>query len=208
MLSALPFVGSMIAGLAGGIVADKMHRCISIASVRKIFQVTGSWGFAIPMLVVTWLMDINHRLIAVMLLVLAVTLLNLTSLAYRINCLDIAPRYASFITSLSFTIATAASLTAPVVTSAILVEKSNEEWKIVLYIVSAVSFAGGLFYLFFARGEVQSWALENTFDITVIVPDPAPAAAIQREMSVSDFTVDKDRNACLVLSVNPLNSLQ
>ena len=43
------------------------------------------------MYIVSWL-DERQRPVAITLLVVAITLLNLTSLAYRINSLDIAPR--------------------------------------------------------------------------------------------------------------------
>ena len=34
-----------------------------------------------------------------------------------------------------------------------------EEWQIVFYVTAAVSLVGGLPYAFFARGEVEQWAI-------------------------------------------------
>ena len=52
---------------------------------------TGSVGCAVPLLVISFLSH-EERGLAVALLILSVALQNLTSVAYRINSLDIAPR--------------------------------------------------------------------------------------------------------------------
>lgn len=39
--------------------------------------------------------------------------------------------------------------------------QTNEEWRIVFYISSAVYLFGCIFYGFFASGELQPWAVES-----------------------------------------------
>ncbi|KAK7488580.1 hypothetical protein BaRGS_00020197, partial [Batillaria attramentaria] len=167
VLSSLPFLGKLVAGVVGGYLADLLlRRRFSICDVRKFFQMIGSMGCALPVFIISFL-GAELRVLAVVLLVLAVSLQNLTSVAYRINSLDIAPRYAGFLMSMTSTIAVAVTLTAPLVTSAILTTKSREEWQVVLYIVTGVSVIGGVIFLIFARGEVQPWAHDAIHDVTI-----------------------------------------
>nr|KAG5700813.1 hypothetical protein BaRGS_024199 [Batillaria attramentaria] len=92
VLSSLPFLGKLVAGVVGGYLADLLlRRRFSICDVRKFFQMIGSMGCALPVFIISFL-GAELRVLAVVLLVLAVSLQNLTSVAYRINSLDIAPR--------------------------------------------------------------------------------------------------------------------
>ncbi|XP_070191593.1 sialin-like [Littorina saxatilis] len=167
VLSSLPFLGKLVMGILAGYLADMLlRRRFSIALVRKSFQMAGSIGCALPLLVISFLSH-KERVLAVALLITSVSLQNLTGVAYRINSLDIAPRYAGFLMSLTSTIACALTLTAPYVTSALLVNKTREEWQTVLYIVTAVSVLGGVVFLACAKGDVQAWAVDNEITIHV-----------------------------------------
>ncbi|CAG5116297.1 unnamed protein product, partial [Candidula unifasciata] len=158
ILSSLPFVGKFISGLLCGYLADRLLKTRMTRSCnRKMFQTIGCLGCAACTMVVSFL-DAHSRDLAVVMLILAVTAQNITTVAYRINPLEIAPRYASFILALSNTIAVAVSLTAPLVTSAIVFDKSQEQWRIMFYIVAAFSLIGALVFLFLGKVSVQDWA--------------------------------------------------
>ncbi|XP_076468990.1 sialin-like [Babylonia areolata] len=175
-LSSLPFVGKLVMGIAGGYLADMMMRKrLSIVCVRKTFQIVGSVGCAVPLLVISFLSH-EERVVAVALLVVSVSLENLGSVAYRINSLDIAPRYAGFLMSMTSTVASAVTLTAPYVTSALLGNKTREEWQRVLYIVAGVSTTGGVVFLLCARGHVQDWARDTGLEVEVgsLPPEELP----------------------------------
>ncbi|XP_076467581.1 sodium-dependent phosphate transport protein 3-like [Babylonia areolata] len=202
MLSAAAFAGSMAVGLVGGAAADRMQKHVRLVHVRKIFQLGGALGLSAPMLLLCWL-DMGHNVVAVTLLVVSVSLFNLTSLAYRINSLDIAPAYASFITSMSSTVATALSMTAPMASAAILKSKSPEEWRSVLILIAVVSMAGGLFYVIFARADPQPWALETSYDVTVCASNVTPR---HRTRSLPD-DFREPPGTCVVLSVRRLQSI-
>jgi hypothetical protein len=88
------------------------------------------------------------------------------------------------------------------------VQKSNEEWQKVLYIVTAVSVFGGVFYGIFARGEVQPWACEHTYDVTVT---PSGNMTFCRANSVPDDfqpTPTNDVTGPVILSVTKLDSFE
>ncbi|KAL8590915.1 hypothetical protein ACOMHN_005238 [Nucella lapillus] len=210
MLLALAFAGSMVVGVVGGAAADQLQKHLRVVHVRKIFQLAGSLGLSVPVGLVCWL-DHHHPhhphnppTAVLALLVLAVALFNLTSLAYRINSLDIAPGYASFITSMSSTIATALSVTAPMVSAAILKSKSPEEWQRVLILVALVSLAGGIFYVIFGRGDPQPWAYANSYDVTPRERDVVRPRHCVR--SLPDQFKESPGN-CIILSVQRLNSI-
>ncbi|KAK6165937.1 hypothetical protein SNE40_022743 [Patella caerulea] len=69
---------------------------------------------------------------------------------------------------ITITIAMLAALSAPFITSAIITEDTQMEWQHVFWIVAALNIIGGVFYVIFAKGEVQSWA--NNVIIETIDP--------------------------------------
>ena len=84
-------------------------------------------------------------------------------------------------------------------------QKSNEEWQRVLHIVAGVSLAGGLFFALFARGDVQSWAREDAYDVTITASDVA--AYRRRDVTQSGSFKEQHGEPCIVLSVRRLHSL-
>ncbi|GFO33261.1 vesicular glutamate transporter 1 [Plakobranchus ocellatus] len=122
-----------------------------------MFQMVGCLGCAACMVGIGFL-DHRARDAAVLLLVLAVTLQNITTVAFRINALDIAPRYSSFILGLSSTAAVAVSLTAPLITSAVVTDNSHEQWQVMFYVIALLCLAGGLTFLCLGKAELQPWA--------------------------------------------------
>ncbi|XP_076439461.1 sialin-like [Babylonia areolata] len=160
LYSSLPYVGRMLTGFVCGSLSDRLLRSglLTTGQCRKLFQVLGCVGCAGCMLAVGFL-DHTARAAAVLLLVLALSLQNLTSVAFRINHLDIAPRFAGVMMGISLTVAMAFSLTGPPVTAAIVRQGRQEEWLGVFVIVASLNIVGALVFYFFGSGEVQPWAL-------------------------------------------------
>ncbi|KAL8591390.1 hypothetical protein ACOMHN_022197 [Nucella lapillus] len=195
VLSSVPFAGKLVVGILGGYLSDMLlvQKKLSIVCVRKSFQLIGSVGCAVPLLIISFLTH-EQRVGAVVLLVVSVSLQNLTSVAYRINSLDIAPRYAGFLMGMSSTVACALTLTAPYVTSALLGSKSRENWQRVLYIVAAMSAAGGVVFLLCAKGHVQKWARDQGLQIEVPSPslnEPAPDSDVKRLSHKDDAVFER-----------------
>uniref|UniRef100_A0A1B6IUG6 Major facilitator superfamily (MFS) profile domain-containing protein n=2 Tax=Homalodisca liturata TaxID=320908 RepID=A0A1B6IUG6_9HEMI len=78
-----------------------------------------------------------------------------------VNCLELAPQHASVMFGLSNTVGTLAGSISPLISGFIITDHSQEQWRIVFYIASAVLLAGALIYGIFASGEKQPWAMEE-----------------------------------------------
>ncbi|CAL1536486.1 unnamed protein product [Lymnaea stagnalis] len=98
---------------------------------------------------------------------MAVAAQNISTASFRINALDIAPRYSGFILALANTVAVAMSMTAPLVTSAVVYEGNREQWQTMFYVVAALSLAGGVAFMCLAKAKLQDWACDHQDDIKV-----------------------------------------
>ncbi|KAI8777700.1 sialin [Biomphalaria glabrata] len=168
VLSPLPFVGKFLSGLFCGYLSDRLLRTsLSITANRKMFMMIGSIGCAAVTVAIGFL-DYDSRVLAVGLLVLLVTLQNISTVTIRVNVLDIAPRYSGFILAISNTIAVAASLTGPLVTSAVIYEQDNQkQWQTMFYVVASLSLIGGLIFVVLGEAKIQSWA-DDTRGVNII----------------------------------------
>ncbi|KAK6165948.1 hypothetical protein SNE40_022752 [Patella caerulea] len=160
IVASMPFVGRLVSGAVCGYLSDWLQKkwCFTTGSVRKIFQSIGCVGCAGCMIGISFL-DHNNRILAVCLLIMGLTFQNFTSVAFRINHLDIAPRYAGVLMGVTTTIAMSVGLSAPFITSALIEEDTAEEWKGVFWIVAALNVVGAIIFAIFAQGEIQPWAI-------------------------------------------------
>lgn len=170
LYSSLPYVGRLVSGFVAGYLSDLFTRrgYFSTATTRKIFQVIGCLGCAVCMQAVGFL-DHTWRGAAVTLLVLAMTFQNLTSVAFRINHLDIAPRFAGVMMGMTVTAAMLISLSGPPITAAIINTNesdsgSQDSWLAVFSIVAALNVLGAVIFALMAKGTVQEWAIEHKDD--------------------------------------------
>lgn len=67
-------------------------------------------------------------------------------------------QYASLLMGISNCIATIPGIVSPVVSGAIVINKSANEWQMVFFIASGIYMCGAIFYGLFASGEQQEWA--------------------------------------------------
>ncbi|KAK6165938.1 hypothetical protein SNE40_022744 [Patella caerulea] len=169
ILSSVAFAGPLLSSLLCGYSSDWLirKRFFSTGTVRKMYQGIGCVGCSACFFAISFL-DHNSRSLAVGLLIVALFFQQFTTVAFRINHLDIAPRYAGVLMGITITIAMLAALSAPFITSAIITEDTQMEWQHVFWIVAALNIIGGVFYVIFAKGEVQSWA--NNVIIETIDP--------------------------------------
>ncbi|KAK7110645.1 hypothetical protein V1264_014484 [Littorina saxatilis] len=172
LYSSLPYVGRLLSGFVCSYLSDKLQHSgvLSTGSCRKLFQLVGCLGCAACALAVGFL-DHTSRGVAVALLVLAMSFQNVTSLAFRINHLDIAPRFAGVMMGITVTGAMGVALSGPPITEAIIKNDTQEEWLIVFIIVASLNIVGGVVFCIFSSGEVQDWALPQSCDIVITVCD-------------------------------------
>ncbi|XP_067648945.1 sialin-like [Haliotis asinina] len=163
ILSSVPYAGRLLVGMVSGNISDRMlsWRLLSTANIRKTFQVVGCFGCAACMLLVGFIDDSNGTL-ALMLLIAGISLQNCTSVAFKINHLDIAPRFAGVIVGMTISCAMTVSLSAPLITSYVIKEGTRQEWQIIFYIVGAVNVVGAGVFVVFGKGTERDWAKEDT----------------------------------------------
>ncbi|XP_013071695.2 sialin-like [Biomphalaria glabrata] len=195
LFSSLPFVGRIVSGLVTGYLSDwLLLRGLSVCKTRKLFQGIGCFGCALFSLFIALIPTLTTGW-SISLLVLALSFQNVTSVAFRINLLDIAPRYAGLLNGVVSTIATVISLPAPVLTSLMIAGGSRDGWTIVFCLVAAFNFIGGLIFVIFAEGDVQDWAKSDyasLSSVTVDVPEVHRPTDSQLEVSVTDSSAQVD----------------
>ncbi|XP_048241668.1 uncharacterized transporter slc-17.2-like [Haliotis rufescens] len=163
ILSSAPFAGRLLVGLASGYVSDWVlsRRLLSTANIRKMFQLVGCVGCAACTIPIGFL-DHENRTLAVILLILGLSLQNCTSVAFRINHLDIAPRFAGVMMGITVTCAMAVSLSAPLITSYVIKQGTRKEWQIIFSIVGGLNIVGAGVFVLFGKGTELDWAREVT----------------------------------------------
>ncbi|KAH9488508.1 hypothetical protein Btru_062199 [Bulinus truncatus] len=172
VLSPLPFVGTFICGLACGYLADRLLRTrLPVTANRKMFQMIGSVGCAAATVAIGFL-EYDSRELAVTLMVLLVTIQNISTAAIRVNALDIAPRYSGFILAICSTISVAASLSGPLVTSSVIYQQVNQkQWQTMFYVVASISLIGGSVFLVLGTAQMQPWD-QDMSDLTIVQECP------------------------------------
>ncbi|XP_046550873.1 uncharacterized transporter slc-17.2-like [Haliotis rubra] len=143
ILSSVPFAGRLLVGIASGYISDwvLIRGLLSTANARKTFQLLGSIGCAACTIPIGFL-DYENRTLAVILLILGLSLQNCTSVAFRINHLDIAPRGDRY-------------------TSWFILQGTREEWQIVFWIVGGLNIVGACVFVVFGKGTELDWAKED-----------------------------------------------
>ncbi|XP_034254262.1 putative inorganic phosphate cotransporter isoform X2 [Thrips palmi] len=157
-LSALPYLAMWIFSIVVSVVADWMtwHKGVSLTRTRKLLNSIGMFGPALSLVAASY--TGCSALLTVALLSMGVGLMGGTMSGYRINHLDISPRFAGILMSLTNCIANVFALLAPLIAGFIVEGKPTQAaWRVVFFISAAVYAATACFYLVFASGDVQEW---------------------------------------------------
>ncbi|XP_076438728.1 sialin-like [Babylonia areolata] len=162
LVSALPFVGIWLTMNLSGWVADLLRRrLLSTGATRKLMDVFGKVT-AGALLVALGHLDCHRSLLAVGLLVLAVSLSGFQYGGFLVNHVDIAPRYAGLLFGISNSVAAVTGFLSPVVVGVVTEERQTRaEWQIVFYLAAAVYLFGAVFYAIFASGDLEPWASKD-----------------------------------------------
>lgn len=169
-LAALPYLVMMIIVQCGGRLADflRLRKILSTTAVRKTFNTLGFLAQGVFILIVGFTLNKD---IAVLALTLAVGFGGLAWSGFIINHLDIAPRYASLLLGISNCFATVPGMLSPTVVGIITVNETQEEWRYVFGISSAIYAFGMIFYFLFASGNKQPWAQSNEYEQMSLLTD-------------------------------------
>ncbi|XP_048762951.1 sodium-dependent phosphate transport protein 1-like isoform X1 [Ostrea edulis] len=171
LISSLPQVARFLSSIIGGRISDFLitREILSTTVVRKMFQTTGNI-LSVPFLIGLSYMDSSQATYAVILVVLFWFVQSLNTCSFRVNQIDIAPRFAGVLTGMTGTMAYVAALLSPIVTFELTKNRTQKEWQVVFFISSGVSVFCALVFLVLGSGLEQSWAKDPSLNIEVDVP--------------------------------------
>lgn len=166
LLSSLPFIGRFIASVGSGMLADNLvtRELLSVTATRKIFHASGIL-FSTPFLIWMSYMGPEERTSAVVLLVTYWTVQSLNNSGFRVNHIDIAPRFAGVLNGMTTTLASVAALLSPIITSQLTKTGTQEEWQTVFFICTGVGLAGALAFVVLGSGVEQEWARDPNMNV-------------------------------------------
>ncbi|XP_022344205.2 sialin-like [Crassostrea virginica] len=170
VLSSLPFIGRFVGAIGSGILADNLmtKELLSVTTTRKIFHASGMI-ISSPFLIWMSYMGPDERTKAVVLLVSYWTIQSVNNSGFRVNHIDIAPRFAGVLNGMTTTLASVAALLSPIITSELTKHGTQEEWQTVFFICTGVGLAGALAFVVLGSGLEQEWAkdpnLNTEFDV-------------------------------------------
>ncbi|CAH2096617.1 unnamed protein product [Euphydryas editha] len=132
LLSALPYVGMLVGGVASTNISDKLFRkrYLSLIACRKLFNSIGFIGMAVGLIMLSFIGPEN-RALAMITLIVALTSSGFCSAGFVMNCLDLSPNYGGLMVSISNCIGSVGSVITPIFTSIIL--RNDPVRSLILY---------------------------------------------------------------------------
>uniref|UniRef100_A0A182SIQ7 Putative inorganic phosphate cotransporter n=1 Tax=Anopheles maculatus TaxID=74869 RepID=A0A182SIQ7_9DIPT len=158
VLSALPYLAMWLFSIVVGWVADWMLTSgrFNHTWTRKISNSIGQYGPAIALIVASF--TGCSRALTVAILTIGVGLNGGIYAGFKINHLDITPRYAGVLMAFTNCSANLAGLLAPIAAGNIIEGKPTiAQWRIVFVIAACVYLFTATFYNVFASGARQFW---------------------------------------------------
>uniref|UniRef100_A0A8C6BFY7 Solute carrier family 17 member 1 n=1 Tax=Monodon monoceros TaxID=40151 RepID=A0A8C6BFY7_MONMO len=165
LLSSLPHLFAWIFAILAGHMADVFlsRNILSLLTIRKLFTLLGLLLPALFSLCLLYLSSSFHG--TMIFLILANATGSFCMGGILINVLDIAPRYYGFLKGFTNVIGLTGGLVASTVTGVILSQDQDSPWLKIFFMMVANNVISLIFYLIFAKAEIQDWAKEtqNTY---------------------------------------------
>ncbi|KAK3098701.1 hypothetical protein FSP39_022213 [Pinctada imbricata] len=157
-IAAFPPVAMTAVTLLGGTTVDKLiqKEYVSVTIGRKLSQ---ALGFGVEAICIMSLGFVNDYRLALIILSFGEGVSGLAISGFKVNQLDLAPRYVSIITGLTRLSSVGSSLSTAV--AGALREKDIESWQRIFLIAGSLHIFGVIYYVIFASGNIQSWANEE-----------------------------------------------
>ncbi|KAJ6645996.1 putative inorganic phosphate cotransporter, partial [Pseudolycoriella hygida] len=157
-LSALPYVAMWLFSMAISFIADWMitSKRFTHTSTRKIINSIGQYGPAVCLIIASY--TGCDRVLTVAILTIGMGLNGGIYSGFKINHLDITPRFAGILMSFTNCTANLAGLLAPIAAGHLIEgNPSMSQWQIVFFIAAGVYVFCATFYNIFGSGERQPW---------------------------------------------------
>ncbi|XP_070184809.1 sialin-like [Littorina saxatilis] len=162
VLSSLPFVMRVIFSVVFAVLSDRITTSglLTVTRSRKLFQCI---GLVVPGLLIVGVGFLNpdQQYLVVAMLIVNAAFQSACMSGFRINHLDIAPRFAGSLAGMTVTFATSAAIISPLVISPLVADKQQSSWRTAFIITAALSFVGAVLFAVFGSGEEQEWAKEQ-----------------------------------------------
>ncbi|XP_046494743.1 sodium-dependent phosphate transport protein 1 isoform X4 [Equus quagga] len=161
LLSALPHLFAWIFGILAGQMADFLlsRNIFSILNIRKLFIML---GLLLPALFCVCLLYLSSSFYGtIIFLILACATGSFTMVTVIVNTLEIAPRYCGFLNGFILVIGTIAGIISSTLTGIILNQDPESSWFKIFFLIAGINVIGVIFYLIFAKAEIQDWAKEK-----------------------------------------------
>ncbi|XP_066288221.1 sialin-like [Branchiostoma lanceolatum] len=187
LLSALPFVLTMISMMASSVAADRLIQGGKITTVwiRRGFVITGFTGTVICGVILANLRECNP-VAAVALLCITEGFNGMTVAGFRAVHVEFAPRFSGVTFALANMGGTVAGIFAPLLVGLVTDnDPTLAGWSTVFYIGAAIQGVGGIFTVVFMRTDVQPWALEKG-DGEPSIDDQSPELAGSKDLIIAN----------------------
>lgn len=191
LVSALPYVGMWATMNLSGWMSDliRKKRLLSTGTTRKLMDAFGK-VVAGALLVALGYVDCSQPVAAIALLVMAVSIAGFQYSGFLVNHVDIAPQYAGILFGISNSIAAVTGFLSAFVVGVITEERQTRaEWQIVFYVAAGIYLFGAIFYVIFAAGVLQPWAMKGPIEAYVDEKGGEPIL-----LAVSGKEKDAERN--------------
>ncbi|KAL0272128.1 UNVERIFIED_CONTAM: hypothetical protein PYX00_005217 [Menopon gallinae] len=157
-LSALPYLAMWLFSMAASHVVDWMITSgrFTHTVTRKIINSIGQFCPAVALIIASYT-GCNPPLTVAM-LTIGVGLNGGIYSGFKVNHLDISPRFAGILMSFTNCLANLAGLLAPIVAGYVIQGKPTQaQWRIVFFIAAIIYIICGTFYAVCGSGERQAW---------------------------------------------------
>nr|XP_016930108.1 putative inorganic phosphate cotransporter isoform X1 [Drosophila suzukii] len=160
LLSSLPYLAMWLFSMFISVVADWMisSKRFTHTATRKMINSIGQYGPGIALIAASY--TGCDRALTLAILTIGVGLNGGIYSGFKINHLDLTPRFAGFLMSITNCSANLAGLLAPIAAGHLISDPSKPmmgQWQIVFFIAAFVYIICGTFYNIFGSGERQYW---------------------------------------------------
>ncbi|XP_071109026.1 uncharacterized transporter slc-17.2-like [Haliotis cracherodii] len=160
LLSSVAFASQTVSGMVTGQLADylRSRKYLTTTVTRRIFQIISFVGTG-ACLIGAGFVDVAHRYTAIALITIGLWFLGMSSAGFIVNAVDFAPRHAGVLFGISNSVATIPGIISPLLAGAITPNKTQEEWRNMLYVCGGFCVLGMVVFGSLAQGELQPWAV-------------------------------------------------
>ncbi|XP_023940685.1 putative inorganic phosphate cotransporter [Bicyclus anynana] len=159
-LSALPYIGMLVGNIVSTAVSQKISNkgYLSLLTCRKLFNSIGFFGTAFSLIALAFIGP-EHRNLAIVTLVVALTLNGFFGAGYMMSYLDLSPNYAGVMLSITNFVANFGSVLTPITTSFILRNDPTDisRWRVVFLTCAVICIVANTSFVFFASVKRQEW---------------------------------------------------